>query len=169
MFWNGLTGAPEPFRRAVTPDYYTNCLPQSVQPRAEPNCPNISDVQLFRNRGWRLEGLVQLWPVYDRTEHRGRSQLLNAWNPSIIFGAPETMVQAIAYILCGITLPKAFVRTFISALRNGFTHLEEFSKELRQQLTDAIRNALPQHAHPNSLPPTNQTQQEVEVVPQWTN
>ena len=78
-----------------------------MQPPAEPNAPNISEEHLFRNRGWRLEAPIQLWPIYDRTEHRGRSQLLNDWNPGVILEASEPMAQAIAYILCGIMLPRA--------------------------------------------------------------
>ena len=48
----------------------------------------------------------------------------------------DTAVRAIAFILCGITLPRAEQRVFLSELRNNFTHLEEFPNELRQIIAD---------------------------------
>ena len=144
-YWDGLNGVPETFRRAVTPDSYTERLPPTVQPPAEPNAPNISDEHLFRDRGWRSEAPIQLWPIYDQSEHQGRNQLLNNWSPGVTLDAPEPMARAIAYILCGIMLPRAIEQTVMPPERNNFTHLEEFPEELRQQAANNNQNQQPHH------------------------
>ena len=55
------------------------------------------------------------------------------------------MAQAIAYIICGIMLPRALERTIMPPMRNNFTHLEEFPQELRNQ--EAVDNQNQQAHH----------------------
>ena len=97
------------------------------------------------------ETSIKLWPIYDRTEHQGRNQLLNDWSPGVILDAPEPMAQAIAYILGGIMLPRALERTVMPPMRNNFTHLEEFPQGLRQQEADNNQNQQPHHIPVNQL------------------
>ena len=52
-------------------------------------------------------------------------------------------MQAIAYILCGIMLPRAYELTFMPAIRNNFSYLEEFPEELRRVIAQNVPTAVP--------------------------
>ena len=129
--WNGLTRAQEETRQAVMMDHYDQQLPR-MERQPDPSAPNDSDQTLFIGRGWNLNRPIRLHPIYDQSEHQGRNRHINEWSPHLMLQSENTVVQAIAYILCGIMLPRAYELAFMPAIRNNFSHLEEFPDELRR-------------------------------------
>ena len=76
--WNRLPGAHEGIRQEIMMNHYDQQLPR-MERRPDPSAPNDSDQALFFGRGWSLNRPIRLNPIYDQSEHQGRSRHINEW------------------------------------------------------------------------------------------
>ena len=74
--WNRLPEAHEGIRQAIMMDHYDQQLPR-MERRPDPSALNDSDQALFFGRGWSLNRPIRLHPIYDQSEHQGRSRHIN--------------------------------------------------------------------------------------------